>query len=68
MYWLFEAKKRCGLSILNFTVTSNHVLLLVFDSGKKTTIAQSMQLITGRTAQEFNQMISLDALNEYRSS
>lgn len=29
MYWLFEAKKRYGLSIQNFMVTSNHVHLLV---------------------------------------
>jgi REP element-mobilizing transposase RayT len=55
MHWLFEAKKRYGLIILNFMVTSNHVHLLVFDSGNKKTIAKSMQLIAGRTAQEFNQ-------------
>jgi len=36
-------------------VTSNHIHLLVFDSGDKKTISQSMQLIAGRTAQEFNQ-------------
>ncbi len=53
--WLFEAKKRYGLSILNFNVTSNHIHLLVFDTGDSTTIARSMQLIAGRTAQEFNQ-------------
>ena len=55
MYWLFEAKKRYGLSILNFMVTSNHIHLLVYDSGDQKTIANSIQLITGRTAQEFNQ-------------
>jgi len=33
MHWLFEAKKRFGLCILNFTVTSNHVHLLVYDIG-----------------------------------
>jgi putative transposase len=27
--WLFEAKKRYGLDILNYTVTSNHIHLLV---------------------------------------
>jgi len=53
--WLFEAKKRYGLSILDFTVTSNHIHLLVFDSGDRQSIARSMQLIAGRTAQEFNQ-------------
>ncbi len=31
--WLFEAKKRFGLSVLNYMVTSNHVHLLVKDIG-----------------------------------
>ncbi len=26
-YWLFEAKKRHGLSVLNFIITSNHIHL-----------------------------------------
>ena len=55
MQWLFEAKKRYGLIILNFIVTSNHIHLLVSDAGDRLTIARSMQLIAGRTAQEFNQ-------------
>ena len=29
--WLFEAKKRFGLCILNYTVTSNHIHLFVHD-------------------------------------
>jgi len=53
-YWLFEAKKRYGLSVLNYIVTSNHIHLLVRDRGQGE-IAQSMQLIAGRTAQEYNQ-------------
>ncbi len=32
LLWLFEAKKRYGLIILNYTVTSNHIHLLVYDS------------------------------------
>jgi putative transposase len=52
--WVFEAKKRFGLSVLNFIVTSNHVHLLVKDTGQHV-ISQSMQLIAGRTAQEYNQ-------------
>jgi putative transposase len=40
-YWLFEARKRFGLSVLNYMVTSNHVHLLVRDKGKST-IARSM--------------------------
>ncbi len=53
IHWLFEAKKRFGLCILNFVVTSNHIHLLVLDSGKDV-IPKSMQLVAGRTAQEFN--------------
>lgn len=52
--WLFEAKKRFGLSILNYIVTSNHIHLLVRDKGERDVIPNSMQLIAGRTAQEFN--------------
>ena len=52
-YWLFEAKKRYGLCVLNYIVTSNHIHLLVMDRGRGD-IAQSMQLIAGRTAQEYN--------------
>jgi putative transposase len=51
--WVFEAKKRFGLCVLDYVVTSNHVHLLVKDSGGDA-IAQSMQLIAGRTAQEYN--------------
>lgn len=54
LYWLFEAKKRYGLCILDYAVTSNHIHLLVEDAGKPETIARSMQLAAGRTAQEFN--------------
>ena len=48
------AKKRFGLSVLNYIVTSNHIHLLVYDTGTKV-IPKSMQLIVGRTAQQFNQ-------------
>jgi REP element-mobilizing transposase RayT len=51
--WLFEAKKRFGLCVLNFVVTSNHIHVLVKDTGDGV-IAQSMQLIAGRTGQEYN--------------
>ena len=52
--WLFEAKKRFGLCILNYVVTSNHIHLLVKDTGEGV-VAQSMQLVAGRTAQQYNQ-------------
>ena len=55
MHWLFEAKKRFGLCILNYTVTSNHVHLLAYDTGNgKRIIPKSIQLIAGKTGQEFN--------------
>jgi putative transposase len=52
--WVFEAKKRFGLCVLDYAVTSNHIHLLVKDTAPNV-IAQSMQLIAGRTAQEYNQ-------------
>jgi REP element-mobilizing transposase RayT len=55
LQWLFEAKKRFGLSVLNYMVTSNHVHLLVKDNGERDVIPNSIQLIAGRTGQEFNQ-------------
>jgi len=51
---LFEARKRFGLVVLNYTVTSNHIHLLVFDDAGKDVIPRSMQLIAGRTGQEYN--------------
>lgn len=53
-YWLFQAKKRYGLCVLSYIVTSNHIHLLVMDTGESV-ISRSMQLIAGRTAQEYNQ-------------
>lgn len=53
--WLFEAKKRYKLQVLNYIATSNHIHLLVLDGGRRETIPKSMQLIAGRTAQEYNQ-------------
>ena len=54
LHWAFEARKRFGLCVLDYAVTSNHVHLLVKDTGRDV-IAHSMQLIAGRTAQEYNQ-------------
>lgn len=51
--WLYESKKRYGLSVLNYAVTSNHVHLLVRDCGQRE-IPASMQLLAGRVAQEYN--------------
>lgn len=54
LQWLFEAKKRYGLTILNYMVTSNHIHLLVEDDASDA-ISKSLQLVAGRTALEFNQ-------------
>ncbi|MBN1930263.1 MAG: transposase [Desulfobacterales bacterium] len=55
LQWLFEAKKRYGLCVLNYMVTSNHIHLLVVDGGERKVIPKSIQLIAGRTGQEYNQ-------------
>jgi len=52
--WLFEARKRFNLSVLNYIVTSNHIHLLVYDINGADVISKSMQLIAARTGQEYN--------------
>jgi len=52
-YWLFQASRRYGLSVLNYIATSNHVHLLV-TTDKDNAVARALQLIAGRTAQEYN--------------
>lgn len=53
--WLFESRKRYGLKVLNYIVTSNHIHLLVVGGGGHYVIPHSIKLIAGRTGQEFNQ-------------
>jgi len=56
IHWLFEARKRFGLCVLNYTVTSNHIHLLVRDvEERESAIPNSMQLIASQTAQRYNQ-------------
>jgi len=55
LQWLYEAKKRYGLVILNYAVTSNHIHLLVVGGDERDVIPNSIKLIAGRTGQEFNQ-------------
>jgi len=55
LQWLFEAKQRFGLAVLNYMVTSNHIHLIVFDKEGGTVIPKSMQLVAGRTAQQYNE-------------
>ncbi|HHT0594520.1 TPA: transposase [Legionella anisa] len=52
-YWLYEAKKRYGFCVLNYMITSNHIHLLVMCTTEDI-IPSSMQLVAGRTAQEYN--------------
>ena len=52
--WLYEAKKRFGTRILNYNVTSNHIHLLVQDGGSRETLPKTIQMVAGRTAQEYN--------------
>jgi REP element-mobilizing transposase RayT len=54
MDWLFEARKRFNLSVLNYMATSNHIHLFVYDIGGADVIPKSMQLIASRTGQEYN--------------
>lgn len=51
--WLYEARRRYGLCVLDYTVTRNHVHLLVRDRGCGE-IALAMQLVAGRIAQAYN--------------
>jgi putative transposase len=53
LYWLFEARRRHDLCILDYIVTRNHVHLLLRDQGAGE-IPLAMQLLASRTAQEFN--------------
>ena len=55
LQWLFESKKRYSLPILNYSVTSNHIHLLVVGDGDRDIIPKSIKLIAGRTGQEYNQ-------------
>jgi len=55
LQWLYQARKRYGLAILNYMVTSNHIHLLIVDTGKRDVIPKAMQLVAGRTGQEYNQ-------------
>jgi REP-associated tyrosine transposase len=50
----YSKQKRFGLCVLDDIVTSNHIHPLVKDTGPGV-IGESMQLIAGRTAQEYNQ-------------
>lgn len=54
MQWLYEARKKHHLSILNYMITSNHTYLLVCDNGSDEVIPKTVQLLAGRVGQEYN--------------
>ncbi len=51
--WLFEARRRYGVSILNYVVTSNHIHLMAWCDDNET-LPRTMRLVAGRTAQNYN--------------
>ena len=51
--WLREARTRFGLCLLNYVITSNHVHLVVRDTGEEV-LARSIQLAAGLTARQYN--------------
>jgi len=48
-YWLLQARRRFDVEILNYTITSNHVHLIVRGRGGDKGIPGLMQLVAGRT-------------------
>jgi putative transposase len=52
--WLFEARRRFGLVVLNYVATSNHTHLILKDDSENRIIPQAIGLVAGRTAQEYN--------------
>lgn len=53
IHWLYQARRRYQLCVLNYMVTSNHIHLLVYDSGQDR-IARSMQLVASQVARHYN--------------
>jgi putative transposase len=54
IHWLYQARKRFKVTILNYIVTCNHIHLLVKDNSGASDIPKFMQLLESRTAQEYN--------------
>jgi len=44
-YWLFETKKRYGLRVLNYKVTSNHFPLLVLDNKEQMAASKCPRIV-----------------------
>lgn len=54
LQWLYYVKKKYKLIILNYSITSNHIHLVVYDDGRKNIIPYSMMLVSSRIALEYN--------------
>jgi putative transposase len=54
LHWLYEARRRFGLCVLDYNATRNHVHLVVESGERRDTIPRSMQLAAGQTAEEYN--------------
>nr|WP_269745875.1 transposase [Desulfuromonas soudanensis] len=54
IHWLYQARKRFGVEILNYAITSNHIHLVVRDGRGGNNIPAMIQLVAGRTGQEYN--------------
>lgn len=54
IHWLYQARKRFGVEILDYAITSNHIHLIVRDKGGVNNIPKMIQLVAGRTGQEYN--------------
>ena len=52
--WLFQAKKRFGIKILNYNLTCNHIHLIVTTAKENSGIPEAMQLVSSRVGQTFN--------------
>ncbi len=46
------ARKRYGLTILDYAVTSNHIYMLVMDDNLRDVIPKSIQLVSGRVSKD----------------
>jgi len=51
-----KANNRFDISILNYMITSNHIHILIMDGHEDCCIADSMKLVSGRMAQEYNNL------------
>jgi putative transposase len=54
LHWLYQARKRFAVEILDYTITSNHIHLILRNRGGENEIPAMIQLVAGRTAQEYN--------------